>query len=130
MATDRGEYMHHCLTISTDTSIGLRTVELADCYEPLGQPQGPSQIWQVISNTDGSVTIKQGNLCVDNNYRLEPVPPTPPTPPTPTPPPPPSPSGKYVKMPVGQACSGSHEIKSNADCQAASEQFSLKWNPC
>jgi hypothetical protein len=37
---------------------------------PSPKPNSPSQIWEVATNSDGTITIKQGNMCVDNNYRV------------------------------------------------------------
>ena len=31
----------------------------------------PSQQWSFVSNSDGTVSFKQGELCVDNNYRVD-----------------------------------------------------------
>ena len=39
------------------------------------KPGAPSQKWQVTSNSDGTITIKQGALCVDNNYEVDVDPP-------------------------------------------------------
>lgn len=64
---ESGGYMHHCLQLNDDQSVGL-----GDC-QPAGVNAASRQIWEVLSNDDGSVTIRQGDLCVDNNYRPEPA---------------------------------------------------------
>jgi hypothetical protein len=37
---------------------------------PSPKPNSPSQKWEVGTNSDGTITIRQGKLCVDNNYRV------------------------------------------------------------
>ena len=69
-------YMHHCLQIGPqgkkDGSVGLAT-----CLpegSPDEAPSKPSQKWEVTVNADQTITIKQGSLCVDNNFMVEPPP--------------------------------------------------------
>ena len=74
-------YIHHCLQIldkidSADPDPVL-TLGLVDCaaagVEDEATPPGaPSQKWEVESNSDGTITIKQGSLCADNNFIPEP----------------------------------------------------------
>ena len=69
-------YMHHCLQISPQD----QSVELAECLPPpdedtteehLYRAPAPDQKWDIVANTDGTVTFKQGTLCVDNNFRVD-----------------------------------------------------------
>ena len=76
-------YLHHCLQVldkfdPTDSDPVL-TVGLADCAAAASTaqkksraPAAPNQQWTVESNSDGTITIKQGSLCVDNNYIADP----------------------------------------------------------
>ena len=41
---------------------------------PTTAPSKPSQKWDVTVNADQTITIKQGSLCVDNNFMVEPPP--------------------------------------------------------
>ena len=58
--------MHHCLQINSGTGV----VELGDCAKDgaAAAEGAPNQIWKAVANADGSVTLQQGGLCVDNNY--------------------------------------------------------------
>ena len=88
MHNDRGAYMHHCLQIQPDSTMGtdatgpIIEVGLSDCVASGSGGDGsppaapPSQIWTVASNSDGTVTIEQNGLCIDNNYNVNPAPPT------------------------------------------------------
>jgi hypothetical protein len=75
--TESGHYSHHCLYISQGDARTKGAALLGDCYPESGppSPKEASQKWQTTKHSDGTVTIKQGDLCVDNNYR--PVPPAP-----------------------------------------------------
>ena len=42
--------------------------------DPTTAPSTPSQKWEVAVNADQAITIKQGSLCVDNNFMVEPPP--------------------------------------------------------
>jgi hypothetical protein len=67
-------YQHRCMQINPkDNSVGLAAcISAADTGKT---PKSPSQKWDVSSNSDGTVTIKQGRLCVDNNYIVDVDPP-------------------------------------------------------
>ena len=74
--TDKGAPMHHCLQVDDkDKSIGLQNCQPPPTPGKPAPANQPSQKWTVVSNSDGSVTIKQGELCVDNNYRPTSLPP-------------------------------------------------------
>ena len=66
-------YNHQCMQISPkDNSVGMSPCASESDPE---KPNVPSQKWEVNSNSDGTVTIKQGSLCVDNNYIVDVEPP-------------------------------------------------------
>lgn len=76
-STDRGQYMHHCVQV-VDTATGggsdpdpVLQVGLSDCVisATIAEPSQPSQTWNVTKNDDGTISISQGSLCIDNNYR-------------------------------------------------------------
>jgi hypothetical protein len=67
-------YNHQCMQINpTDSSVAMSAC--AASSDPEKKPGAPSQKWEVTSNSDGSVTLKQGGLCVDNNYIADVTPP-------------------------------------------------------
>ena len=66
-------YTHQCMQINPKDN----SVVLSSCVGE-ADPKAPSQKWEVASNSnsnDGTVTIKQGGLCADNNYIVEVAPP-------------------------------------------------------
>ena len=66
-------YNHQCMQIDPkDGSVGMAPCTSAS---DSAKPGTPSQKWEVVSNGDRSVTIKQGALCVDNNYMVDVEPP-------------------------------------------------------
>lgn len=73
-------YLHHCLqildTIDPADPDPVLTLGLADCVvgedDATTPPGAPNQKWAAASNSDGTIAIKQGSLCVDNNYIPEP----------------------------------------------------------
>ena len=70
-------FVHQCMQINAQDS----SVVMASCNSPAtAHPSGtkstqtkPSQKWDVVTNADGTITIKQGGLCVDNNYNVDPT---------------------------------------------------------
>ena len=66
-------YNHQCMQVNpTDGSVAMSACVSASGPEKSGVP---SQKWEVVSNSDGTVTIKQGQQCVDNNYEVDVSPP-------------------------------------------------------
>ena len=63
-------YNHLCMQINPHDG-SVVTSACASASDP-EKPEGPSQKWDVVSNPDGTVTIKQGEQCVDNNYDVAP----------------------------------------------------------
>merc|ERR1711920_487359 len=62
-------YIHHCLQINEDMSVGLTNCQPPNQTDDV-LDNTPSQKWEVSSTADGSITIRQGDLCVDNNYAV------------------------------------------------------------
>ena len=61
-------FVHNCMQIDAkDGSVGMGSCQQAHPIKP--DPTKPSQKWVFVSNSDGSVTIKQGGMCLDNNYK-------------------------------------------------------------
>jgi hypothetical protein len=66
-------YVHQCLQVNPkDSSVGMSSC--LGAADP-AKPGTPSQKWEVAANADGTVTMKQGSLCVDNNYIVDVDPP-------------------------------------------------------
>ena len=53
---------------------GAASRDAASEFSPDEAPSKPSQKWDVTVNADQTITIKQGSLCVDNNFMVEPPP--------------------------------------------------------
>ena len=66
-ATNNKLPVGHCMQVDAQKgTVGLTECVAADAKPT---PNSPSQKWEVGANTDGTITIKQGGLCVGNNYR-------------------------------------------------------------
>ena len=66
-------FKHDCMQINAKDS----SVEMGSCMEAHPTKPDPLQMaqqkWDFVTNSDGTITIKQGGLCVDNNYIVDPV---------------------------------------------------------